>query len=67
MNETEVAMSANGLAVVVKKVGREVTFTFLEPAEEWLNNPQKTKKRKTLGELNREWLHEKLDEFINLI
>jgi hypothetical protein len=56
---------ANGCAVTVAYEDNVITFTVGSKVKQALNNPRITDNGKSIGERNIEWLHEKLDDWIN--
>lgn len=68
-DEIETAMSFNGIGTTVITNVAHKTFQIRmsSDAKEWVNNPTQIidAKSKTIGEANRQWLHDKLDAFLD--
>jgi hypothetical protein len=62
---TEAGISYKGVTCEVKTSETEFTVTITEHFADWLTKKELTMGWISVGQKNREWLHEKLDEFIN--
>lgn len=64
---TECAMDGSGPDVLVTLDVTDLTLTVTKgnSFNGWANNPTLTSDGKTIGELNRSYLHRRLDEFLN--
>ena len=63
--EEEVGITIGGVAVTVSTSGTAFRVEHHKIFKEWINNPLLTDNGQTVGQRNREWLHKKLDSFID--
>jgi len=60
----EMALNMRGPAISVKTVADTLTFTRGVGLRQWLTTPLEVQGGGTVGQHNRKWLHEKLDQWI---
>ena len=63
--EEEVGISIDGVAVTISTSKSEFKVIPDVIFKKWLSNPLLTDNGQTVGERQRIWIHEKLDQFIN--
>ena len=61
----ESGISYGGVTCTVSTSPTELKITVGEAFEEWITNKELTIEGLTVGQLNREYLHKKLEQFIN--
>jgi len=61
----EAGISYDGVCCHIKTNETEFTVTITENFTNWVTKKELTTEWKSVGQHNREWIHSKLDEFIN--
>ena len=62
---SEAGISYDGVTCHIKKSETEFVLTITEHFAHWITKKELTTEWISVGQHNREWLHLKLDEFIN--
>lgn len=63
--ETGITSSGAALHITADLDGNSITFERDKTAKEWLTDHRKTADGRTVGQMNRDFLHRRLDEWIN--